>query len=75
MADDPGGRALLWVKPFDASLHRPHTKGSRGLCSWLCAEPALFSVRVRELGGGESTFALCSRHRDRVLEVYSEPPA
>jgi hypothetical protein len=72
MADAPSGRAVLWVRPFDPSLHRARTKGAHGLCSWLCAERAEFSARVRELGGGETTFALCSRHRDRVVEVYSQ---
>lgn len=71
MADEQPGRALLWVRPFDPSLHRRRTKGAQGLCSWLCAEPALFSVRVREVNGGETTFALCDRHLARVEEVYS----
>jgi hypothetical protein len=73
MADDQTGRAVLWVRPFDASLHRRRTKGAQGLCSWLCAEPAVFSVRVREVKGGETTFALCAAHRARVEEIYSTP--
>jgi hypothetical protein len=74
MADEQTGRAVLWVRPFDASLHRPRTKGAQGLCSWLCAEPAMFSVRVREVNGGETIFALCDHHRARVEEVYSAAP-
>lgn len=68
----PEGRDVLWVRPYDLSLHRPGTMGARGLCSWLCAEPAEYSVRVREVAGSESTFSLCARHVARVQDVYND---
>lgn len=67
----PGGREVLWVRPYDLSLHHPGTMGARAQCSWLCTEPAEYSVRVREIAGTESTFALCASHLDRVQQVYN----
>lgn len=64
------GRAVLWVKPHDVTLHHSGTRGAEGLCTWFCSEEARWSVGVRELSGTGSAFALCDRHRQRVEAVY-----
>lgn len=64
-------REVILTQPHDKSLHGRGTKGSEGKCSWLCEEPAVYSTRVREVGGSESTFALCELHQQRVETVYS----
>lgn len=69
-ADHTTGRRVLWIRPFHADLHRPGTQAAAGQCSWFCNDRALYSVRVRETAGGESSFGLCEIHRHRVEQVY-----
>lgn len=65
------GRGVLWVRWYSADLHARGTQAAEGRCSWFCLLPAQYSVRVREIGGTESTFGLCEAHRARVEEVYT----
>ncbi|MDT0214716.1 hypothetical protein Q9R29_12555 [Rothia sp. ARF10] len=67
---EESGRAVLWVKPHDPTLHRPETQGASGQCSWFCTDSAQWSMGVREVSGSQSVFALCDRHRRRVEAVY-----
>lgn len=68
---EPVGRQVLDVRPYDPALHRTATLASSGQCSWFCTNSAAYTVRVRELGGSESTFGLCAPHRQRVEDLYS----
>ena len=65
------GPRVLWVRPYSADLHARGTQAAGGRCSWFCLLAARFSVRVREIGGTESTFGLCEAHRARVEKVYA----
>lgn len=65
------GRKVLWSRPYDPALHGHASRGTVGRCSWFCDEPAVLSTRVREIGGSESTFAVCEAHHRRVDDVYS----
>ena len=64
------GREVLEVQSYQMGLHALGTCGAEGVCSWLCREPAVYSVRIREVSGSETVFALCDDHRRRVEEVY-----
>jgi hypothetical protein len=68
------GRAVLWVKAHDLTVHQTGTRGAEGLCTWYCSDEARWSVGVRELSGTRSTFALCDRHLRRVEAVYGSSP-
>ena len=52
------GRAVLWVKAHDVTLHHSGTRGAEGLCTWYCSDKARWSVGVREVSGTRSAFAL-----------------
>ncbi|MCO5999823.1 hypothetical protein [Actinoallomurus rhizosphaericola] len=65
-------RAVLWSRPYDPALHGHKGRGASGRCSWFCDAPAVWSTRVREVGGSESTFALCETHHRRVENVYRQ---